>query len=201
MDKPGAFAKCTCCNNPWQLPQGNDAEGDRAFGFCAPCKEKGENRGLDPNNIDEKYRAQDNFYLYSNGRWKDANPCPPAYPRWGVFNVLNESNQERLKTILGELEMGSAGGDEQDNDTFERGLLINYHQAFMDVDRIERDGISPLVNVIDSIQNMKADTMVETVAELWKSTGIGAFFGFYAMPSKDDSSHTLEYCARRFGPP
>ena len=192
MDKPGAFAfKCKCCNNPWQLAEGN---GEIDFGFCAPCKDKGENLGLDPKNIDEKYRAQDNFYLYSNGGWKDANPCPPAYPRWGVFNVLNESNQERLKAILEDLEKeaSSAGGEGQgDDDQFERRLLCNYHQAFMDVDTIEKDGIAPLVAIIVSIQKMSASTMTDTIAELWKSTGIGAFFTFYAMPSKDDSSHTL----------
>lgn len=59
--------------------------------------------GLNPANIDETYRAQDNFYQYSNGNWMKNNPCPPAYPRWGVFNVLNEANQERLKAILDDL--------------------------------------------------------------------------------------------------
>ena len=56
MDKPGAFAfKCKCCNNPWQLAEGN---GEIDFGFCAPCKDKGENLGLDPKNIDEKSNSQ-----------------------------------------------------------------------------------------------------------------------------------------------
>ena len=165
MDKPGAFAfKCKCCNNPWQLAETSSsaANGEIDFGFCAPCKDKGENLGLDPKNIDEKYRAQDNFYLYSNGGWKDANPCPPAYPRWGVFNVLNESNQERLKAILEDLEKeaSSAGGEGQDDDDqFERRLLCNYHQAFRDVDTIEKDGIAPLVAIIESIQKMSASTM------------------------------------------
>lgn len=193
MDKPGAFAfKCKCCNNPWQIESSDGSAGKTIdFGFCEPCKENptGPKLGLDPANIDESHRAQDDFYMYSNGTWKRNNPCPPAYPRWGVFNVLNEANQVRLKTILDDLESDTSSGGSDDD--FERKLLIDYHKAYMDTEMIERQGILPMVPIIQKVQAMTQENMTATVASLYKDTGVGAFFRYYAMPSKDDSSHTM----------
>ena len=184
MNKPGAFAlKCRCCNNPWQASEGGNAS---EFGFCEPCIDKGENKGLDPKNLDLSVSPSEDFYSYSNGGWKKANPCPDAYPRWGVFNVLNDMNQVRLKSILDEIEEEGKKGVEAD---FEKGLLIKYHKAYMDTDGIEKLGIAPVVPVIESIQNMTDITSM--VATLWKKTGSSPLFGWGSMPSKDDSSHTL----------
>jgi putative endopeptidase len=193
MDKPGGFAfKCKCCANPWQITGASQGSSD--FSFCEPCVAKGENKGLDPANIDMTVKPQDDFYLYSNGGWKNNNPCPPQYPRWGVFNVLNEENQARLRSILEELEdagkNAAAEGSAEESD-FERDLLVKYHKAFMDEEGIEKAGIAPVVEGMKTIQSMTAETFTEVIATLWTFYGHNSFFNFGSMPSMDDSSHTL----------
>lgn len=52
MSEVGAFArrKCPCCNNPWNLADGDSNEGSRFS--CVPCLEDNKGfKGLDPANI------------------------------------------------------------------------------------------------------------------------------------------------------
>ena len=158
-----------------------------SFVVCEPCQNSGETKGLDPKNLDPSVAPSEDFYLYSNNGWKENNPCPDAYPRWGVFNVLNDQNQSRLKEILDEIEEeGKKGGGNSD---FEKGLLISYHKAFMDEEAIDKAGITPVVPFLEKIQQAKDVTTL--VADYWKATGSSPLFGWGSMPSKDDSSHTL----------
>ncbi len=184
MNKPGAFAlKCKCCNNPWQT---SDTGGATSFVVCEPCQGSGEKKGLDPANLDPSVSPGESFYDYSNGGWKKNNPCPDEYPRWGVFNVLNELNQTRLKSILEEIEEEGKQGGSSD---FEKSLLISYHKAFMDEEAIDKAGISPVVSLLEKIQ--QSNDVTSLIADMWKATGSSPLFGWGSMPSKDDSSHTL----------
>eukprot|EP00605_Chrysophyceae_sp_TOSAG23-4_P001013 GSChrysophyteH1.ASY1.ANO1.1114.1 assembled CDS len=114
--------KCPCCSNPWQASEGTAGSGGvkneyagfvKSFALCGVCMSSNDDnaKGLDPANFDNTIRPQDDFYLYSNGGWKEGNPCPAAFPRWGVFNQLADKNQERLKEILESLEKGEISDD------------------------------------------------------------------------------------------
>ena len=71
------FSKCACCNNPWnQSGSGNSA----AFSsFAMTCGECTTVPGIDTNNFDHSVSPKDNFYLWSNGGWKEDNPIPAEY--------------------------------------------------------------------------------------------------------------------------
>jgi predicted metalloendopeptidase len=132
---PGAFGKpfnCPCCKNPWNQTD------DAATGalFCAPClsDDKGF-KGIDPANFDDKVSPRDNFYLWSNGGWKAANPIPLEYSSWNTFIVLRDLNLDRLKAILDEL--GSSPSESS-------AKLANYYSSFMDEATIEARGVSVL---------------------------------------------------------
>src|SRR6476659_5057499 len=56
--------------------------------------------GLEPTGIDEAANPCQDFYQYANGKWLSTNPIPPAYPQWGVANVLDEQNREIILRIL-----------------------------------------------------------------------------------------------------
>ena len=49
--------------------------------------------------VDKGVRPQDDFFLYSNGNWVKNNPVPPSESRWGSFNELEKSNNEKLTKI------------------------------------------------------------------------------------------------------
>src|SRR6266481_7510303 len=60
----------------------------------------GQSSHYDVAGMDTKTSACADFYQYANGGWLAANPIPPAYPAWGVANVLNEKNRDVLHEIL-----------------------------------------------------------------------------------------------------
>jgi putative endopeptidase len=46
-------------------------------------------RPLDPNNVDRRYGACDDFYMFANNGWIERNPIPSAFASWGTFNELS----------------------------------------------------------------------------------------------------------------
>ena len=56
--------------------------------------------GFDLASLDKNTAACTDFFQYVNGGWLAANPIPPAYPSWGVANVLSEKNRDVLHDIL-----------------------------------------------------------------------------------------------------
>ena len=63
--------------------------------------------GIDLNNLDKTVRPADDFYEYACGGWRKAHPLPAAYSRFGSFDQLNETNNERINGILKELQSNS----------------------------------------------------------------------------------------------
>lgn len=140
-DVPGAFAKsfnCPCCRNPWN--QQSDAAIAGSL-FCAPClaDDKGF-KGIDPANFDSKVSPRGNFYLWSNGGWKEANPIPLEYSSWNTFIVLRDLNLDRLKVILDEL------GSSENAQNQSTSKLADYYTSFMDESTIEARGVSVLTD-------------------------------------------------------
>ena len=50
------------------------------------------------NIIDSTFNPSDNFFLYVNNKWIQSNPIPDDMSRWGMFNILDESNL--VKSVL-----------------------------------------------------------------------------------------------------
>ena len=83
MMNSNKFNKCACCNNPWnQTGNGNGSSSSGSSGssdFAMTCGECTTVPGIDTNNFDHTVSPKDNFYLWSNGGWKEDNPIPGEY--------------------------------------------------------------------------------------------------------------------------
>lgn len=123
--------------------------------MMACTSEKKMGSGLDLNNFDKTVKAGDDFYQYACGGWMKNNPLPPAYPRYGSFDVLAEENNKRVNGILDELLKGS----------YEKGSveqkLSDLYKLAMDSVKREQDGVKPLMPIIERMENAK------TVEELF----------------------------------
>ena len=49
--------------------------------------------------VDSSVKAGDDFFEYTNGGWLKANPIPASESGWGIFNLVEDENQTRIKTI------------------------------------------------------------------------------------------------------
>ena len=123
--------------------------------MMACTSEKKMGSGLDLSNFDKTVKAGDDFYQYACGGWMKNNPLPPAYPRYGSFDVLAEENNKRVNGILDELLKGS----------YEKGSveqkLSDLYKLAMDSVKREQDGVKPLMPIIERMENAK------TVEELF----------------------------------
>ncbi len=123
--------------------------------MMACTSEKKMGSGLDLSNFDKTVKAGDDFYQYACGGWMKNNPLPPAYPRYGSFDVLAEENNKRVNGILDELLKGS----------YEKGSveqkLSDLYKLAMDSVKREQDGVKPLMPIIERMEKAK------TVEELF----------------------------------
>ncbi|MCK8623085.1 M13 family metallopeptidase [Prevotella sp. E13-27] len=123
--------------------------------MMACTSEKKMGSGMDLSNFDKTVKAGDDFYQYACGGWMKNNPLPPAYPRYGSFDVLAEENNKRVNGILDELLKGS----------YEKGSveqkLSDLYKLAMDSVKREQDGVKPLMPIIERMENAK------TVEELF----------------------------------
>ena len=126
---------------------------------------------LDPSTFDKNTLACTDFYQYVNGGWFVANPIPPAFPSWGLGNILNEKNRDLLHDILEAAAKNTSakkGSNEQ--------KVGDYYASCMDEAKVEADGLKPLAAEFDRIAKIKDQkTLQEEIAHL-HFIGINAAF-------------------------
>jgi len=105
--------------------------------------------GIDFAGMDRSVRPQDDFFAYANGSWVETTEIPGDQPGWGSFDILRDTGLAQLRTII---EKSAADAGEHDS-----GAKIgNFYNAFMNEERVNALGISPLANIftrIDSLSN------------------------------------------------
>ncbi|MCL4549061.1 MAG: M13 family metallopeptidase [Bacteroidetes bacterium] len=153
--------------------------------------DKSKNNGFDLNNLDRSVSPAKDFYQFAVGGWRANNPIPEDQVRWGTFEVLQEQNNEILKSILEKAAANKnwpkGSADQKIGDFFATG---------MDSARIEKDGYKPIIpdlKKIDAIQNR--NELVKLIAED-HLTGIPALFRFYVSVDAKKSSMMAPYLSQ-----
>ena len=103
-------------------------------------KDKQMNMGIKFENMDMTVNAGDDFFDYATLGWRRANPIPDDYTRYSVFEVLYDTNLNRVREIA-----------ESDN-----GKIGTLYKIAMDKDKLNSDGIKPVEKYfadIDAIQD------------------------------------------------
>ena len=105
------------------------------------------NSGIDIAGMDTTVRPQDDFFAYANGHWVETTEIPGDQSGWGSFNILRDTSLAQLQTIIekaaadaGENEVGTKIGD--------------YYNAYMNDERVNALGISPLEDLLTRIDGL-----------------------------------------------
>src|SRR2546423_11900785 len=95
------------------------------------------------------------FFQFSNGAWRAANPIPASMDRWSRRWQAGETNKERLRDILEELAKGHwpEGSVEQQ--------VADHYSSCMDTTAIDAAGIKPLEPWFSEIDAIKAPADVQ----------------------------------------
>ena len=129
-------------------------------------------KSIDTNYMDKNISPKEDFFLFSNNNWIKNNPIPASESRWGSFNELEKSNNEKLTKIL----------EEAKNNPGEKGslnqLLGDYYASFTDMKIRNEKGIFPIQKDIDRIKSIKSRKEILTVLSELHIDGVSSAFGF-----------------------
>ena len=129
-------------------------------------------RGINIENLDPTVSPKEDFFLYACGGWKEKHPLTAEYSRFGMFDLLRENAREQLKDLIVNL---SQHDDAKTVGTVAQKVSDLYAMG-LDEERLNREGATPLLPIIDRIADADTSKMDELLA--WQHSGIGgSFFG------------------------
>ncbi len=131
---------------------------------------------LDPTGIDKTVSPGADFYHYVNRGWMDSHPLSDAYSRYGQFNVLNDSSNNRVRRIVSGLQATNPAMG-----TNAQKVATLYEQG---LDSIRRNqlGAQPIRAILDRIEKTPAAGMEDLFILMQKEYG-APFIG--AGPQED----------------
>jgi putative endopeptidase len=106
--------------------------------------------GVDLSSLDNAVKPGDNFFLHMNGGWLRTATIPADRSSTGSFQDLQILSEERLKTIVADLEkkpQATLSPDEK--------KLRDLYDAFMDTTAIEARGLQPVQKDLDYLAGLK----------------------------------------------
>ncbi|WP_175622180.1 M13 family metallopeptidase [Chryseobacterium schmidteae] len=107
--------------------------------------------GINLSYMDKTVRPQDDFFSYVNGNWVKETRIPSDKASWGSFNALRENVDDASLDILNKIltEKYAEGSEGQ--------KIQNLYASFMDVEKRNAAGISPIKSdlaKVDAIKNI-----------------------------------------------
>ena len=144
-----------------------------AFAFFE-TKVKKMDTGIKLNDMDLTVKPGDDFYDFATRGWRNANPIPADYSRYGMFDVLVNTNLERVRDI--------ADGD--------NGKIGKLYKIAMDEKKLNADGVGPVMKYLQQIDEIKSrEALPEFLGKFHAFSG-GFFSDGVALDEKD-SEHYL----------
>jgi len=144
--------------------------------------------GIDPKDINSKYRAQDDFYSYVNSIWIGRNPIPGSENSWGNFNELQDKSQKALQAICIDMsaKKGAVAGS---NDQ----LIGDFFAAGMDTNAIEKYKFSVVTDEFKMIDKLESKKGISELLANLHLMQVNAGFGFYVMADLKNSNENAVY--------
>lgn len=139
--------------------------------------------GIAADELDPAIRPQDDLFRHVNGRWMARTPVPADKARYGSFMVLAEEAEKAVRTIIEEAQGAQPG-------TLER-KVGDLYASFMDEDRIEALGATPLEPLFGDIDDIAdRDALLTTIGRL-ERRGARGFTALYVDNDPGDPERYL----------
>ena len=102
-------------------------------------KEKVMQIGIKSENMDVSVNPGTDFYDYATKGWRNNNPVPADYKRYGSFESIDKANNERVREMI-----------EHDN-----GKIGTLYHVVMDMEKLNADKTAPVKPYFEEIDNIK----------------------------------------------
>jgi endothelin-converting enzyme/putative endopeptidase len=107
------------------------------------------NWGVETQRISKSIKPGDDFFSYVNEGWIKSTKIPSGYWDYGQTSVLAAQTEQRVRDIVHAAAQASAPKGDP------RQQVGDLYSSFMDTDRIERLGLSPIQSDLNSIVTIK----------------------------------------------
>ncbi len=142
--------------------------------------------GFDLSQVDRSVGACEDFYQYSTGGWRKANPLPAIYSRYGRFEEVAERNRQTLRAILEQA--AKETNAERGSGTQKLG---DFWTACMNESAIEEQGAGPIRADLDRIAAMDSRATVVSELHRQQQAGLTPLFRFSAQNDFKNSSSII----------
>jgi putative endopeptidase len=154
--------------------------------FTASAQTATSLHGVYVGDIDKNANACTDFFQYSNGAWRAANPIPASMDRWSRRWAAGEQNKDQLKTIL---------DDESKRHDWPKGSIdqqiSDFYGSCLDEARINALGITPVKPILDEIDSIKTGTALQqTIAKL-HDLQVFSPFGLTSTPDNHNPGQVI----------
>ena len=162
-----------------------------AFAAMAACSTGNKQlaSGIDLANLDSTYLPGTDFYMFATGGWQKANPLTAEYSRYGSFDVLQEDNNKRLRSLI-----DSVAAQQNEKGSIEQKIADLYNSAMDSVNLNEHywDAFEEFL-LCDGYQNTREITE-NWLKEVWprmQRQGVPGLFSMYIGADEKDSKNNL----------
>ena len=143
--------------------------------------------GIRVHHIDSTVRPQDDLYRHVNGRWIDATEIPGDKGRYGSFDMLRETAEADLRTIIDATAQTSPAPDSP------AGKVVNLYGSFMDEAAIEARGLTGLRDLLNDIAALSSAAELPSLLGKLEREGAAGAFQLYVNTDDRQSDRYVVY--------
>ncbi|HEU4375591.1 MAG TPA: M13-type metalloendopeptidase [Telluria sp.] len=144
--------------------------------------------GIDTQYIDTSVRAQDDFFMYLNGKWLKTTEIPADKARWGTFDKLRDDLNPQLRAIIEDAQNDphkKAGSDTQ--------KIGDLYASYMDQKKLDALGYRPLAGEMHRIRALRDKKAVPALIAHLAQIGVSTPYGIYIG---QDARESTRYAAQ-----
>ena len=139
--------------------------------------------------MDTDIRIQDDLFGHVNGRWLATAEIPEDRSSWGPFVMLADTAEQHVREIIqacadGTIEVPDDDGNERKS---EAGKIGDLFASFMDEDRVEELGHTPILPLLEQIEGITDLKGLSSYLGAFERRGGGGLFGSYVDNDDRDS--------------
>jgi predicted metalloendopeptidase len=147
--------------------------------------------------IDPSVRVQDDFFAHLNGKWLAKTEIPADKSSWGTFAKLDDDLRPQLRAIIEDAAKSpnqKAGSDAQ--------RIGDYYASFMDEQKLESLGLTPLNAELARIAAMKDKSELPAMMAHLGELGVRVPYDFgIHQDAKDSTKYVADISQGGLGMP
>ena len=141
--------------------------------------------GLALDELSDEIRPQDDLFRHVNGSWLDRTEIPDDKARWGAFHLIAEQAEKDVRAIIEESQRADPGTEAR--------KIGDMYSSFMDVDRVNELGASPLSAQLAMVDEVTSIPEFLRVVGVLERDGVGGIIDLYVEPDPGDPQRYVPF--------